>query len=126
MSSSKPRAHRKSWVGFDFGAAAALIAILVVSLLPPDHAVRGTGSDTANHLFAYAVLTSLALLNRNSRQTMILAIVGVLVLGALLEVIQPIFAREADPADVAANLAGILLGVIGANLLRAALLSRLN
>lgn len=93
-------------VNFDYLALAAAGLIVVLSLLPPARATGMPVSDTANHILAYAVLTFLALIRRESRAGHLLALAAIAAFGGTIELVQPFFARAAELADFAANLTG--------------------
>jgi len=91
----------------------------VLPRVPPAEAVvRFPGAAYAAHAFAYAVLSVLlvtALLLR-SRGAVGLAAVTAVMLGFVLECIQPLTGRTFDLADMAANAGGVAVG-LGAVLL---------
>lgn len=100
------------WVG-------SLLIVVLMSLWP-----EGNRADAAigavwwnfGHVPAYAVLTMLTLLAAGQRfpltsGRLLWLVVGLAVLGMLMEVLQPYFGRTADVVDAIYNLIGILLAL---------------
>ncbi|TWI06826.1 VanZ family protein [Aerolutibacter ruishenii] len=89
-------------------------AVVVGSLLPsatlPEPSFAGI--DKVEHLAAYAVLSAGAVLLFVPARAQLLAAVALVALGASLEAAQAAWttSRLADPADMAANTLGVVLG----------------
>lgn len=85
-----------------------LAAVTLLSLIP----VSAVGvSDKLSHLLTYFVLAGWFGLLATNRYRLVLTLVGLLVFGMLIELLQGMTAyRQAEWADVAANAAGVLLG----------------
>ena len=99
-----------------------IAAVVIGSLLPPSSAaidlLSKTGlSDKFDHLFAYALLAFLPALHEDRDLVVSLALFAC-ALGTALEFLQPRFGRSYELADMAADLAGILIGLAAAFLLR--------
>jgi VanZ family protein len=91
----------------------AVLAVVVLSLVPPPPMAVPAHTDKVEHLLAYAVL-ALGAVQLFPRGRVLLAIGLALVgLGAGLEWAQGALTttRMADPADAAANTLGVLLGL---------------
>lgn len=95
-----------SLVNFDYFALAAAGLIMVLSLLPPARAAGMPVSGTANHILAYAVLTFLALIQREGRAGQVLVLAAIAAFGGTIELVQPLFARAAQFTDFLANIGG--------------------
>ncbi len=85
-----------------------LVVVALLSLMP----VPGVGvSDKLSHLLTYFVLSGWFGLLAMNRYRLGLSLVGLLVFGMLIELLQGMTAyRQAEWADLGANAAGILLG----------------
>jgi len=97
----------------------AFLGVTILSVLPTPQ-VDGLESDKLNHLIAYAVLTLLLVLSlpgdRRLPRGFWVALLSLLLYGALIEVVQHYIGRQFDLMDMVANAAGMLLGA-GAGLL---------
>jgi len=91
----------------------ALIGIL--SLSPLEQLPPAPGSDKIHHLIAYAALSLPAALRKPKFFWLI--ILGYLLFGGLIELIQPYVNRYGEWLDMLANCLGILCGVALAQLL---------
>lgn len=105
---STPNSRRR-WLALWRGALAlCMLAILVLSLLPPS-GLPTTGWDKSNHLLAFAVL---ALLSHGAwpGRTLV-ALAGLLAYGGLIEVLQSFTPdRSADLTDLIADAIGLAAG----------------
>lgn len=104
--------HRpRLWLGV---WALMIAAVVAGSLAPADDLpqIRFPGADKLQHLLGYAVLSGYAAMLFASRGARAAAAAGLLLLGILIEGAQSALtaSRQADPADLLANLAGIALG----------------
>ena len=97
----------------------ALLGVTVLSVLPTPQ-MDGLESDKLNHLIAYTVLTLLLVLALSGDRTLPrgywVALLSLLLYGALIEVVQHYTGRQFDLMDMVANAVGVLLGA-GAGLL---------
>ena len=91
-------------------ALMAALGIVVLSLLPPSDGLQIAGSDKLNHFIAYGVLAVFALYGRQSWASAIVTVAGILMLGGLIELIQPGFQRSGELIDFGADLAGLGFG----------------
>jgi VanZ family protein len=100
-----------------FGFALVLIAITIGSLLP-SNAVGPAGQlpDWLRHGFGYFLLGLFAALAFRASPRWAIFL-GVLIYGAMIEVLQPIVAdRDFELTDLAANAVGAALGIAVASL----------
>ena len=99
--------------------AGALLGVTVLSVLPTPQ-VDGLESDKLNHFIAYMALTLLLVLSlsrdRKLPRGLWVALLSLLLYGALIEVVQHYTGRQFDLMDIVANAAGVSLGA-GAGLL---------
>ncbi len=91
-------------------ALMAALSIVVLSLLPPSDVQQIAGSDKLNHFLAYGVLAVFALYRRRSWVSAIVVVTGILMLGGLIELVQPGFQRTSELLDFGADLAGVVFG----------------
>ena len=89
-----------------------MMAITIGSLvpLPPLHA--GQGSDKVLHFSAYGLLAVLALVQRKSYRTALMVVIAIVLLGAMIEFLQPFAGRQREAADLMANVAGTVIGAL--------------
>ena len=97
-----------------------LTLVTLLSLWPLDQLPEFPGSDKSHHLIAWAaVVLPLALRRPQSWRLMVF---GLAAWGGLIELLQPYVNRYSEWADVAANLAGMGIGLgmsqIGRRLIR--------
>ncbi len=92
-----------------------VIAVLVLSLLPPAPDMPTTGWDKANHAFGFALLAVLGGLAYPGRAVHVL--LGLLAYGAVIEVLQGLTSwRTAEWADLLADAIGLGLGGLALHL----------
>jgi VanZ family protein len=108
-------ASLKTWIRAATAAVAAAIA--VVSLLPlPQPDLGGlTFADKILHALAYLLLSFLLFASQlpGPRPRLVLvSILGSLLLGGLVELIQPLTLRRRELGDLAADLAGAAAGAL--------------
>jgi len=88
-----------------------VVGIVVLSLVPK--AAPSPRIDEYVHLAAFAFLAALSLLAFRRPRSAALSIVSVVVVGLIIEAAQSLVpGRSASLEDVAANLAGVAVGVI--------------
>ena len=93
----------------------AMLAVLVLSLMPPSPQMPSTGWDKSNHALAFAVLAFLG--NRAWPKHPVLVLLGLLAYGGLIEVLQSFTPdRFAEWEDLLADAVGLLLGEVLARL----------
>ena len=86
-----------------------VVAVLVLSLMPPTPHMPSTGWDKANHALAFAVLAWLGCSAWPGRTTLVL--LGLLAFGVLIERLQSLTPyRVAEWADLLADVLGLALG----------------
>lgn len=89
--------------------AIAMLALLVLSLMPPSPRMPSTGWDKSNHALGFAVLAMLGHASWPGRTWAVLA--GLLAYGALIEVLQSLTPdRFAEWGDLLADGVGLLIG----------------
>ncbi|MBT9386749.1 VanZ family protein [Pseudooceanicola sp. CBS1P-1] len=95
---------------------ALALAVLSAALAPSPEEVSLYGIDKVKHAGAFAVLTlPTALL---APRLLRWSLPGLLLLGGLIEILQPWFGRDRSVYDVCADGAGIILGLLLARALR--------
>lgn len=97
--------------------ASAMLALLVLSLMPASLSVPGTGWDKSNHALGFAVLAFLAYWAW--RGHILLSLLGLLGYGALIEVLQSLTPdRMAEWSDLWADGVGLLIGAVLASMVQ--------
>jgi VanZ family protein len=93
--------------------ALAMLAILVLSLLPPSPMLAGTGWDKSNHMLGFGTLALLGHLGWPRHVVVVLA--ALLAYGGLIEVLQSFTPdRAAEWLDLVADGVGLAVGhVVG-------------
>ncbi len=91
----------------------AVIAVVVLSLVPTPQMDLPRDSDKVQHVLAYAVLAAAAVQVFRSGRALLVAAIGLVSMGVLLEFVQGAATtyRMADPADALANALGVALGL---------------
>ena len=93
--------------------AVAMLALLVLSVMPTSLSVPSTGWDKSNHALSFAVLAFLAHWARPKH--MLVALAGLLGYGAVIEVLQALTPdRLAEWSDLWADGVGLLIGAAAA------------
>ena len=105
----------KTWVRISAAAVAA--AIVVVSLLPlPQPQIPGFAfTDKVLHALAYLLLGFLLFASQlpgPRPRLVVLSVLGSLLLGGLVELVQPLALRRRELGDLAADLAGAVAGAL--------------
>jgi len=93
-----------------------LFIITLLSLTPLDELPPVPGTDKIHHFIAYGVLIFPTALKRPHRW--ILLAVGFVLYSGMIELVQPFVNRYSDWMDMAANSAGIIVGIILAIFIR--------
>jgi VanZ family protein len=102
-----------------------LLAVIALSLLPPDTLPRTGTWEKLNHVMAYAALALAGGLGFTGLRSLLLIGIGLLILGTGLELVQAALPdRSASTYDALANIIGISLGSIVANGMNAHLQKR--
>jgi VanZ family protein len=109
--SSLVKAIRVHWISLTFGV---LVAITFLSLWPLDRLPEVPGTDKTHHVIAYALLMLPTAL-RKPQRWMLLALLFIFYSGAI-ELLQPYVNRYGEWMDVLANTAGVICGVVAAEL----------
>ena len=101
------------WVGLWI---VAVVAVIVLSLIPPPPMRVPAGTDKVEHFLAYAALSAYAAMLFARRRMQALVAAGLIVLGVGLEVAQSALtdSRMADSADAFANTLCVLTGLLTA------------
>ena len=100
---------------FILAYVAALLLVIVLSLIPQPQLDAPEGTDKALHLLAYAVIAGCAGLGFAGWKSRIFAGAAAIVIGIFLEFAQGAWAgRNASVADAVSNMAGVVLGLIAA------------
>jgi VanZ family protein len=105
----------KTWVRA--AAVAVAVTIVAVSLLPlPQPQIAGFDfTDKILHGLAYLLLSFLLFASQlpgPRPRLVILSVLGSLLLGGLVELIQPLASRHRELGDLAADLAGAVAGAL--------------
>ena len=103
---------RTHWVGFTL---TILMAITILSIWPLNELPSVPGTDKAHHLIAYALLMLPTAL-RKPKNWLLFGILFIFYSGAI-ELIQPYVNRHGQWMDLLANAAGVICGVIAAQLI---------
>ena len=92
----------------------ALLVVVVLSLVPPPAVDMPKHGDKFEHLLAYAVLAAAAVQLWRPGRPLLLAGLGLVLMGVLLEFAQGglTATRQADPLDALANTLGVTLGLL--------------
>lgn len=99
--------------------AGAIVAVLVVSMLPE---IRFShGADKGVHFAVYALLAVIPVFTLNQRKIAFGSLLLLLMFSGAIEVFQQFSGREASFTDLLANGCGIITGAITGYLLKAGL-----
>jgi VanZ family protein len=89
----------------------SVLAVLILSLIPPVPHMPTTGWDKSNHLLAFAVMAMLGRRAYPGRTVRVL--LGLLAYGVLIEILQSLTPdRMAEWADLLADSLGLALAVV--------------
>lgn len=102
----------------DYLAAVWCMAIIYGSLLPLPELTEMPGTDKAHHLIGYGVLAFLATWNRRTPASWLTITALIILLGGVIELVQPYVNRYGELTDFAANTIGALIGLAGSILLQ--------
>lgn len=95
----------------DWLALGLAACILAGSLIPQEQASSiKLVSDRLQHLLAYGALAFLAGWNRATAKRAVVALLAVVLFGAAIEFLQPLFGRDGEIGDFAFNCAGAVAG----------------
>jgi len=110
LTALKPLRRPRFWLGLWW---AAIVLVVVVSLVPAPPMDVPRGSDKLVHLLGYGALAASAVQLFAARSALARAGVGLVALGVLLECAQSALTRTRmfDPHDMLANATGVLLGL---------------
>ena len=94
----------------------AVLVVVVLSLVPPPPMELPRHGDKVEHLLAYALLAAAAVQVWRPGRPLLLAGLGLVLMGVLLEFAQGALTatRQADPFDALANTLGVALGLLTA------------
>ena len=88
-----------------------MLAILVLSLMPPSSGLPTTGWDKSNHMLGFGTLGFLGVRSWPNRTVVVLA--ALLAYGGLIEVLQSLTPyRSAEWADLLADGVGLAVGLL--------------
>ena len=82
-------------------------------------------NDKALHFIAYFILGAMAAAALKARRRVILAVLGLIAVGAVLELLQGYVGRDMSAYDELANIAGVVLGSSAARVIVQALRNRI-
>jgi VanZ family protein len=103
---------------FVLGYFAAILLVIVLSLIPQPQMDAPEGTDKALHLLAYCVIAGCGGLGFASWYRRVLAGIAAIGIGVFLEIAQASWAgRNGSLADAISNTAGVVLGLIAAYLI---------
>ena len=91
------------------------LAIIWLSLSPLDALPPAPGGDKLHHFIAYGALSFPVCFVKSPHQRLFL--IGFILLGGFIELVQPYVNRYGEWADFGANLAGVIIGYVLARLL---------
>ncbi|MDA0240187.1 MAG: hypothetical protein O3A84_09200 [Proteobacteria bacterium] len=95
----------------DILAALWCLLIIVGSLAPAPELPAAPGSDKLLHLLGYALLGLLSTWNRDGTIRILGVTTAIILLGGMIELVQPFVNRYAELGDFAANSAGAVIGL---------------
>ena len=95
-----------------FSAFVVLIAITVLSLLPPKSGMELPTNDKVGHFLAYGTFAmNISLLFNRWKKELLFSLIGIVLYGILIEFLQGFVRRETSFYDFLANTAGVTIGV---------------
>ena len=95
-----------------FSAFVVLIAITVLSLLPPKSGMELPSNDKVGHFLAYGTFAmNISLLFDRWKKELLFSLIGIVLYGILIEFLQGFVRRETSFYDFLANTAGVTIGV---------------
>lgn len=95
-----------------FSAFVVLIAITVLSLLPPKSGMELPSNDKVGHFLAYGTFAmNISLLFNRWKKELLFSLIGIVLYGILIEFLQGFVRRETSFYDFLANTAGVAIGV---------------
>jgi VanZ family protein len=108
----RPRHRPRLWLGL--GIVQLLLALVVCLVpLPPHLPSPVDHFDKIEHLLGYLGLTAYAVMLFATRRALAFAALGLLLFGAMIELLQGLLPwRSADAADLVANASGVALGLL--------------
>ena len=107
----KPLRRAGFWLGL---WCAAVLAVIVVCLIPPPELNLPQNSDKVEHVLAYFILSASAVQLFGSRRALCWVAAGLVAMGVGIEWAQGALTatRMADPMDALANASGVLIGML--------------
>jgi VanZ family protein len=90
----------------------AVVLVTWGELTPSPPHVEAHIWDKLLHFTAYFGLAGMAAWSIKSRRTLVLAVLGLIAFGGLLEIVQGMTGRDADVLDEVANTLGAVLGAL--------------
>lgn len=109
----KPLRRARLWLGL---WCTAVVAVIVVCLLPPPPLSLPQNSDKVEHFLAYFVLAACAVQLFATPRALGVAALGLVLMGVGIEWAQAALTatRMADPMDALANTSGVVAGMLTA------------
>lgn len=110
MSTLKPLRRQKFWLLL---WCVAVLAVIVVCLIPPPPLALPQNSDKVEHFLAYFLLAGSAVQLFATRRALCRVAAGLVAMGIGIEWAQATLTttRMADPMDVLANVTGVIAGM---------------
>jgi VanZ family protein len=92
-------------------ALIVLIAITVLSLLPPRSGMELPTNDKVGHFLAYGILSmNICFLFNRWKKELLFSLIGIVLYGILIEFLQGFVRRETSFYDFLANTSGVAIG----------------
>ena len=113
MNTLKPLRRQKFWLLL---WCTAVLAVIVVCLIPPPPLALPQNSDKVEHFLAYFLLAGSAVQLFATRRALCVVTLGLVMMGVGIEWLQGALTetRMADPMDALANSIGVLVGMLTA------------